>query len=161
LAQFEDHINQAKSNLEFLHKVNQQISNHHDWQVTICFYVAVHLANAHISNNGVHYRKHTDVNNALNPENLTSLCKLPQDEYVSYIALHNLSRRSRYLVNDNMKESDSEKVFFTHEKHFARAIRHLDKLLSYFSTHYQMTFDTFAINCSSINYNEKLSFFKK
>ena len=161
MAKFEDHINQAKSNLAFLHKVNQQIGNHHDWQVTICFYIAVHLANAHISKFGVQYRKHTDVNYALNPENETSVCKLPEDEYVSYIVLHNLSRRSRYLVNDKQEDIKNEIAFFTYDKHFAKAIRHLDKLLSYFSTFYQITFDIATIKCLSINPSEKLSFFKK
>jgi hypothetical protein len=161
LAKFEEHIKQAKQNLEFLNKVNQQIDNHYDWQVTICFYVAVHLANARISKFGVQYRKHIDVNYALNPENITSICKLPEDEYVSYIILHNLSRRARYLVNDKPEDIKNANAFFTYEKHFAKAIRHLDKLLTYFSTSYQITFDATTIKCAIINDNEELFVFKK
>jgi len=161
LAKFEEHIKQAQQNLEFLGKINQQINNYYDWQVTVCFYVAVHLANAHISKFGVQYRKHTDVNFALNPENKTSICKLPTEEYVSYIVLHNLSRRARYLVNDKQADIKNENVFFTYDKHFAKAIRHLDRLLTYFSTSYQIVFPPIPIVCTTIGSNEKLTVFKK
>lgn len=161
MAKFEEHIKQSKQNLAFLEKVSQQIDNHYDWQVTICSYVAVHLANAHISKFGVEYRKHTDVNFALNPKNKTSVCRLPEDEYVSYIILHNLSRRARYLVNDKSEDIKNTNAFFTYDKHFAKAIRHLDKLLAYFAKSYQITFDSTTIRCASINSNEKLFLFKK
>ena len=46
MAFFDEHVAQAKSNLQFLETVNQAIRNYYDWQVTICFYTAVHLAEA-------------------------------------------------------------------------------------------------------------------
>ena len=73
-----------------------------DWQVTICFYTAVHLINCHLANFGLQYRKHKDVKDALNPYTI-SPAKLPEDEYSAYISLQSLSRRSRYLVNENCK----------------------------------------------------------
>lgn len=161
MANFEEHIRQAQQNLEFLGKINQKINNHYDWQVTVCFYVAVHLANAHIAKFGVQYRKHTDVNFALNPENRASVCKLPTEEYVSYIVLHNLSRRARYLVNDKQDDIRNENTFFTYDKHFGKAIRHLDKLLTYFSNLYQIPFLPITIICRTIGSNEQLTVFKK
>ncbi len=161
MAKFEEHIKQAKQNLEFLSKVNHHIDTHYDWQVTICFYVAVHLANAHISKFGVQYRKHTDVNFALNPENKTSVCKLPEDKYISYIILHNLSRRARYLVNDKQDDIRNENPFFTYDKHLAKALRHLDNLLVYFMSFYDITFLPIDIKCQSIGTNDGLTIFKK
>lgn len=104
MATFDEHIQQAKRNLSFLHKVNTGIGQCWDWQVTISFYTAVHLVNAHIaSRSNHHYRSHELVNNAINPYSLTSLSKLPEEEYLAYIKLQNLSRRARYLCHDDPK----------------------------------------------------------
>jgi hypothetical protein len=53
VALFEENIAQAKSNLNFLETVNQKIGNYYDWQVTICFYTAGHLVNAHLTTNNL------------------------------------------------------------------------------------------------------------
>jgi uncharacterized protein (UPF0332 family) len=158
LAKFEEHIEQAKRNLQFLESINNKIENCFDWQVTVCFYTALHTVNAHLSNYNLQYRKHRDVNFALNFENRTSLAKLPEEEYISYVALQSLSRRSRYLVND--RQISSEQAFFTYDKHLAKAIRHLDILLNYFSVLYGTTFNPFAIKCSEIKEGETKFFTK-
>lgn len=99
-----------------------------DWQVTICFYVAVHLVNAHLSKTcNLHYRKHTEVFNAISPYGI-SPAKFSEDDYVAFQTLYNLSRRSRYLINENPKYHNSI-PFFTHEKHFSKSIRHLDRII--------------------------------
>jgi hypothetical protein len=147
LAKFEEHIEQAKRNLQFLESINNKIENCFDWPV-----------NAHLSNYNLQYRKHRDVNFALNFENRTSLAKLPEEEYISYVALQSLSRRSRYLVND--RQISSEQAFFTYDKHLAKAIRHLDILLNYFSVLYGTTFNPFAIKCSEIKEGETKFFTK-
>jgi uncharacterized protein (UPF0332 family) len=100
LASFENHISQAKRNLQFLQEINQNIENYIDWQVTVCFYSALHLVNAHLSQYGLQYRRHSDVKHALNPKVQASPSKLPENEYVAYVTLQMLSRRSRYLEND-------------------------------------------------------------
>jgi len=58
LAQFDEHIQQANHNLQFLSFANQAGSAYYDWQVTICFYTALHLVNAHLSLFNMQYRKH-------------------------------------------------------------------------------------------------------
>ena len=157
MASFDEHVAQSKSNLAFLSCVNQQIKNYLDWQVTVCFYSALHLVNAHLSKHGLQYRKHHDVNFGLNPDVQLSISKLPQDEYDAYIALQRLSRRSRYLVND--KEIASPNAFFTYDKHIAKAIRHLDKLLNYFSTTYKLDIKPVKFSCTDLKSSDNLKYF--
>jgi uncharacterized protein (UPF0332 family) len=117
MPEFDDHVLQAKRNLSFLQKINDQIEDCFDWQVTVCYYAALHLINAHTAKFGLQYRKHVDVIDAINPMHRLSPTKLPEDEYVAYIALQSLSRRARYLVNVKDKQLCSEKVQYIYEKH--------------------------------------------
>lgn len=154
MAQFDDHIAQAKKNLNFLCKANSCISDSYDWQVTVCFYVAVHLVNAHLAKTGMHYRTHTDVNNAINPFNQVSPTKLEEGDYISYIKLSQLSRRSRYLVKDSEKPERPEEAFFTYEKHLATAIRHLDKLTAFFTKKYGFEIPKVELQCPGLKKEE-------
>jgi len=157
LASFDEHVAQTKSNLAFLSSVNPKINNYLDWQVTTCFYTSLHLVNAHLSTYGLQYRKHHDVNYGLNPDVQLSVSKLPQDEYDAYIALQRLSRRSRYLVNE--KELHSTAAFFTYDKHIAKAIRHLDKLLNYFATVYKLDIKPVNFTCPDLKQSDNLKYF--
>lgn len=128
MPEFSEHITQAKHNLQFLQDVNNTFSCYWDWQVTICFYVAVHLVNAHLSKTcNQHYRKHTEVFNAISPYRI-SHAKFSEDDYFAFLSLYNLSRRSRYLISENTKDHQT-KPFFTHEKHFSKSIKHLDRII--------------------------------
>lgn len=156
MALFDEHIAQANSNLQFLETVNQTIKNYYDWQVTICFYTALHLVNAHLTKNSLQYRQHKDVNHALNPEVATSISKLPLPEYEAYIGLQRLSRRSRYLVNEKDKNVTNVQGFLTHEKHLARAIRNLDRLMSYFNGRYSLGLKSILFTCAELTRTEGL-----
>ncbi len=158
MASFEQHINQARANFAFLKEVNAKITAQWDWQVTICFYSAVHLINAHIvCKSNQHYRSHEQVNNAISPFTHISLCKLSENIFLAYMKLQNLSRRSRYLCSDNPREFDV-RAFHTSEKHFAKAIRELNILLEYFDKEYSLGFTQIAINCPRIK-EDTLQFF--
>lgn len=143
---FEDHISQAQSNLRFLHEVNSKISDAVDWQVTVSFYTALHFVNAHLAKYDLHYRKHVDVDHAISFENSLSVAKLPQDVYLSYKKLQSLSRRSRYLVNSNVNPK-VESAHLTYSVHFAKALRHLDKLLYFFDKKYALNLNLITVNC--------------
>jgi hypothetical protein len=65
MPQFADHIKQANSNFLFLKSVNQTSPAHVDWQVTVCFYTALHLVNAHLAKYNQQFRNHTDVKDAI------------------------------------------------------------------------------------------------
>jgi len=145
---FNEHLNQAKRNLKFLEIANQP-GNYFDWQVTVCFYSALHVINAHLAHcNNSHYRTHIQVDEAINPFNQFSSSKLDSETYTAYSSLMKLSRRSRYLVNENL-ENHSPNVHFTHEKHLKKALIHLDKVLHFFSNRYRATFDELTIKYPS------------
>lgn len=160
MAGFNDHIAQAKRNLAFLQQINHSVTDCYDWQVTVCFYTSLHLVNAHLSKFNLQYRKHSDVNYALNFANRISPAKLPEDEYISYTSLQSLSRRSRYLVNEKDENLRTEKAFLIYEIHLAKALRHLDKLLGYFKAKYGVEFDDAVIICKEIKQHEDLKHLK-
>lgn len=162
MPEFAEHIKQAKRNLLFLEHVNQSKNQFLDWQVTICYYVAVHLINAHLSLHNMQYRKHIDVKHALNPKNteaIKSRSAFEQNEYLAYMKLQSLSRRSRYLVNEKDDNLGSTQAFITYDIHLARALRHLDTLIKYFKATYQISIDPVNVTCSEIRKSE-LSFCK-
>lgn len=105
MGNFAEHILQSKNNLDFLAKVNKDINDRWDWQVTVNFYVAVHLINAHIvSKTTKNYLSHNQVSELINPYNGLSVAKLDEETYKSYVKLQLLSRRSRYLLNEGFKK---------------------------------------------------------
>lgn len=141
--------------------INTKVTDCYDWQVTVCFYTALHLVNAHLSQYNLQYRKHKDVNYALNFANATSPARLPEDEYLAYTALQSLSRRSRYLVNEKDNNLSSAQAFLTYDKHFARSLRHLNKLLQHFESRYSVGIPVISIQCSEIKKDELKFFISK
>lgn len=151
MATFDEHISQAKKNLSFLGRINSECNEFWDWQVTTCFYVAVHLANAHISTkSNMHYRTHMDVKHALNPEVPLSLSKFSEENYTAYVKLLNLSRRARYLCHEDPKNTSSSDGYFTYDVHLNKAIKNLDKLLVFMESEYNVSFDKSFIKCLSL-----------
>ena len=130
MSRYQAHLRQANSNLEFLGKVNRLDPHRYDWQVTIAFYSALHLVNAHLCEYGAHYRSHHDVKDAINPVRRRPSA-LSRQAYTDYQKLFRLSRRARYLVDET--SPDATRVAHTSEKHFAQAARRLDSLLAYFT----------------------------
>lgn len=149
---FNGHVNQAKANLDFLEQINQHQNKRWDWQVTAVFYVAVHLINAHIVNKtGNHYNTHAKADIAINPENATSISKLPELEYLAYSKLQSLSRRSRYLYEHKETENTS---MLTHDKHFSKAVRHLNVLIKYMVSEYGIDIPTIKLKCMELKKQE-------
>jgi hypothetical protein len=155
LGNFSEHILQAKNNLVFLSEINKNINNRWDWQVTTCFYSAVHLINAHLVNKtGKNYLSHNQVAEHINPYNNLSVSKLDEETYLSYNKLHQLSRRSRYLLNENFKKKgvvDVQPACITYDKHLKKAIRHLDNVINYISKEYGAEFNPTQIKCIELN----------
>lgn len=151
---FSEHLNPSQSNLQFLSKISSSTDNFWDWQVTVCFYSALHLINAHIVNKTQsNYLTHKDVEAVLNPNNLLSVARLDIPNYIAYIKLLELSRRSRYLLNENFKKGekqDIQKVSLTYSKHFRKAIIHLDTLIAFISKEYNIAFNPCEIKCMDL-----------
>lgn len=151
MGSFNEHISHSINNLDFLAKVNYSINDRWDWQVTICFYSALHLINSHIvSKTGKNYLSHSQVADIINPYNQLSVGKLDEDTYLSYNKLFQLSRRSRYLLNENFKKKgivDIQPACITYDKHFKKSIYHLDKIMSFITKNYNVSFEKTTIKC--------------
>lgn len=151
LPKFEDHITQAKRNLSFLERANASTPEFLDWQVTVCFYTAVHLVNAHLSLYGMQYRRHKDVNAALNPKDMDSInagSSFKESEYLAYKKLQSLSRRSRYLINGDRPEEETACLIY--DTHLAKSLRHLNTLIKFFTSTYKVRFQNIAVKCAGI-----------
>ena len=148
MADFLAHIKQAKRNLSTLNQLNLNAIDNWDWQVTIAYYVGVHLMNAHIAKKGnLHYKTHEKVKNALFDD--LSPCKIPEEIYTSYVKLENLSRRARYLCHED-KKGDANHAFFTFDKHLKKALIQLNQLMLFFEKEHDVQFDTVDIDCIEI-----------
>lgn len=160
LANFNEHLNQAIKNIGILEKVNANIPDSWDWQVTISFYSGLHLANAHIAKTiDQHYRTHAKVSEALNTYLPTNPSRFDEGTYLSYLALQGLSRRSRYLCsdkNDAASKTDNS-AHFTSEKHLAKALRHLNNIQLFFSDKYGHKFKSITIHCARLK-EDRLEF---
>lgn len=150
MASFEEHISQSKKNLQFLESVNQRITDSFDWQVTVCFYCAIHIINAHIAKKAdLHYRSHEDVNKAINPANQLSPTKLDESNYLAYMKLQNLSRRARYLCHDKPQNRNTD-AHLTYDVHLSKALRHLDKLINFINTEYEVQISGMSMKCNGL-----------
>lgn len=155
---YDAHLGKAESNFQFLSSVNRLITGYPDWEVTICFYTALHLMNAHLAKHDLHYRSHNDVDYALNPYGL-SPSKITEDVYIAYRSLRSLSRRARYLVSEKGSNDSSVKASFTYDVHVAKACRHLDTILNYFHEKGTLGFSSISFHCNQLKPGE-LNFIK-
>jgi hypothetical protein len=145
MASFESHLQQANTNLLFF-KQNQG-TTFYDWQVTICFYVSVHIVNSHLAKMAnLHYNTHEQTKLSLNPSSEFSICKIDTLIYDKYILLEKLSRRSRYLCND-INPSNNEIAFITTSKHLSKAVKHLNDIIVYFASKHEFKIQKIEITC--------------
>lgn len=138
MATFGDHIAQAKHNYKFCEFICKNSDDFYDWRVTVNFYTCIHLINAHLAYvEDTHYRRHSDVEDAINPYK-KGLCCLPVEIFLSYKKLHNLSRRSRYLINEKMDNRD-ECMHHTSETHYKKSLNRLNEIASFFEATYKVS----------------------
>lgn len=157
MASFDQHIAQCNRNLLHLYKLNSSVSDSIDWQVTTCFYTAVHLVNAYLAECGnLHYKTHSQVESAINPFG-NSIYKFSEQNYLAYEKIKNLSRRSRYMCHEE-GITDMSHGLTTTDKHLSRALKNLDILLQHFNTLYNITYPPITIVCSSLSSSDKLVF---
>ncbi len=162
MASFSEHIDQSKKNFKFLSEISTSLDECWDWQVTTCFYTALHLINAHIvAKTGGNYLTHKQVDEIIRPYNAMSLGKLTEEIYLSYNKLFHLSRRSRYLLGENNTLSKGSLIdaSFTSSRHLQKAIYHLDKIASFINSEYKEDFPNVYIKCIDLN-GRSFKFFK-
>lgn len=154
MAKFQDHIAQAKSNLRFLETTNQLANSYWDWQVTVAFYVGVHLINAHLVKKlGFSFYSHNETLNSISFSAVLSPAKMDEREYLAYRKLYNLSRRSRYLcidADEAKAKSQPQTAYLTYSKHLDKAISHLEVILNYINKNYSEPFDQVELDLIEI-----------
>jgi hypothetical protein len=154
---FKEHIQQSQNNIRFLSKISTNLEDCWDWQVTVCFYSALHLINAHVVNKfGANYLSHSKVDEIINPFNATSIARLDEKIYISYTKLLQLSRRSRYLLSENFKKGDNLEIQIacaTYSKHLKKAIFHLDVIINFVKNDYEEKFEKAEVRCIDLKGN--------
>ena len=99
MANSNGHLQQSKVNYRLLKKLAENLDSQfqHDWQVTLCFYVAVHLVNALLAKENEHPQTHSETLEAIV---LLKSVSNPNDLYVIksiYKSLKEYSQKARYL----------------------------------------------------------------
>lgn len=143
-------------------KINRHAEGHFDWQVTVCFYVGVHLINAYlVKERGMSFNSHVETFDAVNPLNELSPLRLSEENYLAYRKLYNLSRRARYICTDEekLKGQDDKVAYLTFDKHLERSVKNLDKLLVFIQNKYGESFPSLDINLIGIQ-SSSLQHFK-
>ncbi|WP_147323511.1 hypothetical protein [Chitinophaga silvatica] len=149
MPEYSDHIHQSRKNLKFLEFVNNRTNQYYDWEVTTCYYVAVHLVNAHLSLHELQIRTHYDVMTILNQPEVEA--SIPGHVLFAYKKLQRLSRRSRYLVNERNANSTSSIAYCIHSSHLKKALEYLHTLIAFFKERYGERFEKIRINCSDVD----------
>jgi|SRR6218665_969050 len=141
---FKEHLIQVRSNWQALQLAFA--TEYLDWQITICFYSAYHLLQAHFAKFGKHHASHNEVGMAVRPEAKKSNTKLRADVITAYEELQVLSRRARYLLDS--RNPDRSKAYLIDETHAAAAIQHLNSIAVYFSKKYHLSFPKITVTHS-------------
>lgn len=135
----------------FLSKISTNVEDCWDWQVTVCFYSALHLINSHIViKTGANYLSHSKVEEIINPFNKLSVARLDEKIFTSYIKLFQLSRRSRYLLSENFKKGNNLDILpasVTYSKHLKKAIYHLEIIINFIKNNYKESFPQVEVKC--------------
>ena len=159
MATFIDHCNRAKSNHALFIKLNSE-NVFLDWQVTACFYCALHLISAHLLKAGsLRCKNHSAIEKHINFQNSNSSYRLSEDDFVSYANLYMLSKRARYMSCEKDGVALDDVTYHISDKHIARAVRDLNRIIVCFENIYsQNLINPSKINCSRIKL-EKLQYF--
>ncbi|RRO19653.1 hypothetical protein [Flavobacteriaceae bacterium 14752] len=142
-------------------KISCSENYHWDWKVTVCFYSALHLMNAHIvKKTQKNYLTHNQVNKLINPYEVMSPAKLDENTFLAYNKLLSLSRRSRYLLKENHDANvDIQDASLTYDKHFRKSVIHLETIMNYIVNNYNVSFKKRNLKCVELE-TINLNFFK-
>ena len=163
MADFQSHIKQSKHNFSVLEQLNAKVTNSIDWQITICFYTALHLIDAYLAKEGdIHYNKHTEVRKAIWFDEPLSVFKLPEDICLAYRSLENLSRKARYLCSDTDGQRNKEKgvAHIVKDKDLYKALKKCAVIIEYFANKYpiEVHFNNIKIVCKQATVGSKFPF---
>lgn len=124
-----EYIRKAKSNEVFLADLEAMQSQHYDWRVTVCFYIAVHYMNAHLASTiRGGFCTHEKVKTIAHPESSFVPARVSEKAFTAYLKLQNLSRQSRYLM---IGDDETTKLIHVRDKHLINAQRWLTEVKTF------------------------------
>ena len=91
---------------------------------------------------------HTSIEQAIKANQST---KIDDQIFVHYTSLYQLSRRSRYLIQDG--GTNSGPAIQMNPKHFSKALNKLEAIIKYFDSMHNLNFPSIAIDC--VHYSQK------
>lgn len=136
MADFDRHIQRVRENMEFLTQIRTLQLRNWDWEVTVCYYVAVHLVNAHLATRNLHPTTHDETKKYINPQGVFNNQRLPEKVYEEFMFLTNQSRVSRYMHNPGNKDPSESTVI--NEKRLKLALESTNILIAYFNRLYAL-----------------------
>jgi hypothetical protein len=138
------HLEKAIHNLKVLQHLEIHNSPYRDWQVTVCFYVALHLTRLHLWDKiGQGYESHQTAEHALEPTNLLSLARMEPKPFADYMKLSMLSRKARYLFDGGVPCS-------INEKSYCDSLRFLDSVMRYFAGKHGLELPVTPVKCPKL-----------
>ncbi len=157
MANFSDHVSQAKKNIEVLKGLNKDSQFEHEWQITVAYYVALHLLHAFIADKSdLHPTNHNYLKGMIEPGTTFSNTELEDNVYSSYAHLEILSRKSRYLC---VGKANPEKAVYATNKDFQRSIQYLDKVICFFEGVCNETIESIDFEICESKYTKELKKF--
>lgn len=159
MASYEEHFSRAISDLQTLKSCNHNKHIPSHWQVTMAYYIAVQLVDAHFAKSNYHPENHDKRKLNFSPYCLTVSHRADDITYADYVFLENLSRRARYMCNDNGTPSP-EKAVPTRDKQLTKAFRLLDTIMKFMTTKHGVVFPIIDIHSTDFTNINTLKHFK-
>ncbi len=107
------------------------------------FYVAVHLINAHLAQHGNHFRRHEEVDDAINPHRRNNPQAVSEDAYKAYAKLRKLSRKSRYLLAETDTDNATAHVCDVLDRD--SAVDYIGVIADYLENEYNVNFESYPV----------------
>jgi hypothetical protein len=121
-------LDQAGHNLNFHSHIDSNFEKKFcDWQITVLFYVALHLLKALAASRSVNIGEtHYDIENSVNPDRGNPVMRISRGAWREYKSLFNYSRTARYEGI-----TDFETFQLLKEKDHDFCLIHLDNFRKY------------------------------
>ena len=124
-----------------------------DWQITLCFYSALHLIKSHLAHNKVTARTHDDVSNFISNSQLVfaGIVGVPKDVQNAYTYLYKHSREARYLFPDGGDPDNDVAPPVFSDADLIEAVRRLNSIMKFYQSKYGNTFKKTAVTLQAAN----------
>ena len=134
---FTEHIEKVKRNIDFFHSINPNGEECFDWQVTVLFYIAVHIVDAHLDRFSIHPTTHTERKENLSFDSPRTSRITSQDAWDDYMSLEGQSRKYRY---DKYRGNP---------KQLRKSCNSLESIIHYFDGLYSLKLPILNVQCDA------------